>query len=314
MKDNGTTGLAPQPAPARLSEAPRAQGGVGPDGRYNRRSLTYANTFDNPFQATLIRALEWLTGKVTLLKMIRKFEQRGAPQGSAIWKACLDIMEIEVQTPEAQVANIPREGPLVVVANHPHGLVDGMVMAELISRRREDYKILVRALLTGLDEVASKYLISVPFPHDADAQKKLVDMRAEAMAQLKAGGVVALFPSGVVASSKSMFGKAEEAEWNVFTAQLIRRSGARVVPVYFPGANSRAYQIANRLSSTLRQGLLLHEIVKSCHGSQNPVVGEVLSDAQMEMLKTDPRGFMAWLRAHTLALGDQRVGTGVSPR
>jgi len=298
VEEKNTTGLAPHPV-----REIRQRPGTGPDGRYNRRSLTYANSFDNAFQATVIRALEWLTGKITLLKMIRKFEKRGAPQGSAIWQACLDIMEIDVKTPDTQVENIPREGPLVVVANHPHGLVDGMVMADLISRRRDDYKILVRALLTGLDEVASQYLISVPFPHDAEAQKKLVTMRAEAMAQLKAGGVVALFPSGVVASSNSMLGKAEEADWNVFTAQLIRRSGAKVVPVFFPGANSRAYQMANRVSSTLRQGLLLHEIVKSCHGNQAPVVGEVLTDAQMAMLKSDPRGFMAWLRQHTLDLG-----------
>ncbi len=300
---------------------PRATGTAsGAGGKYDRRALTYANTFDNRFQATTIRAIEWLTGKITLLRMIRELERRGAPQGSAFWKACLDIMGIDIQTPAEQIANIPAEGPLVVVANHPHGLVDGMVMAELVSRRREDYKILVRALLTGLDEVASSYLISVPFPHDAEAQKKFVAMRAEAMAQLKAGGAVALFPSGVVAASKGLFGPAVEAEWNVFTAQMIRRSGARVVPVYFPGHNSRAYQIANRVSSTLRQGLLLHEIVRSCHRPQAPIIGAPLTEAQMEPLKTDPRGFMKWLRAHTLGLGNQpaqqgqRVGTGASPR
>ncbi len=287
-----------------ISRAPVATGRTSPEGRYDRRSLTYASSFDNPLQANLIRAVEWMTGKLTLLRMIREFERRPTPQGSAFWGTCLDIMEIDVRTPPEQVARIPREGPLVVVANHPHGLVDGMVMAELISRRREDYKVLVRALLTGLDAVASQYLIPVPFPHDADAQKKLVKMRAEAMEQLRAGGVVALFPSGVVASSKTMFGPVEEAEWNVFTAQLIRRSGARVLPIYFPGANSRAYQIANRLSSTLRQALLLHEIVRSCHRPQAPIVGEVLSDDQMARLHSDPRGFMAWLRAHTLALGN----------
>ena len=284
---------------------PGTDRGPGPDGgRYDRRSLTYANTFDDPFQATVIRGIEWLSGKITLLKMIRRFEKMPTPQGSAFWQACLDIMEIDVQTPPEQIENIPGDGPLVVVANHPHGLVDGMVMARLISQRREDYKVLVRALLTGLDEVASQYLISVPFPHDGEAQRKFVEMRAEAMGHLKQGGAVALFPSGVVASAPSWFSPAVEAEWNVFTAQMIRRSGARVVPICFPGANSRAYQIANRLSPTLRQGLLLHEIVRSCHKPIKPVIGAPLTEAQMEPLNTDPRGFMAWLREHTLSLGD----------
>lgn len=270
--------------------------------QYDRRTLTYANSFNNPGQALIIRAMEWMTGKLSILRMVRKLERRGAPKGQAFWGACLDVMGVQVQTPDDELANIPAEGPVVVVANHPHGLTDGMVLAELIGRRREDYRILSRSILDGLDEVASSYMIPVPFPHDPEAQKKMVEMRAEAMAFLKQGGLITLFPSGVVASSDTLMGPAIEREWNVFTAQMIRRSGARVVPIFFPGANTRWYQIANRLSATVRQGLLLHEIVKSCNRPIAPVVGSVLTDDEMEKLHSDPRGFMAWLRAHTLAL------------
>lgn len=270
---------------------------------YDRRSLTYASTFDNSFTALTIKTIEWLTGKLTILKMIRRFEKQGAPQGQAFWRAALDVMGIPLETPQEQIDRIPAKGPVVVVANHPHGLVDGMILADLIGRRRDDYKILTRALLTGLDEVASSYLIPVPFPHEEDAQRKSVEMRAQAMAMLKAGGLISVFPSGVVMSSETMFGPAVEAEWNVFTAQMIRRSGATVVPIFFPGANSRWYQIANRISPILRQSLLLHEIVHSCNKPMRPVVGQPLTDAQMERLTKDPRGFMAWLRQHTLSLG-----------
>ncbi|WP_074646856.1 lysophospholipid acyltransferase family protein [Thalassovita gelatinovora] len=271
---------------------------------YDRRSLTYASTFDSNATALMIKALEWMTGKISILRMIREFERRGAPEGQAFWMACLDVMGIDFQTPQDQIDRIPAEGPVVVVANHPHGLVDGMVLAELIGRRRPDYRILTRELLTGIDEVASSYLIPVPFPHEEDAQRKSVEMRAAAMDYLKQGGVVSVFPSGVVASSKSVFGPVIEAEWNVFTAQLIRRSGAKVVPIRFMGQNSRWYQIANQISATLRQGLLLHEIVHSCNRPQKPVVGEPLTAAQMERLSSDPRGFIAWLRDYTLSLSD----------
>jgi putative hemolysin len=269
---------------------------------YDRRSLTYASTFDSPLTTLTIKTVEWLTGKLSILRMIRKFERQGAPQGQAFWRAALDVMGIPLLTPQEQIDRIPLDGPVVVVANHPHGMVDGMILAELIGRRRDDYRILTRALLTGIDEVASSYLIPVPFPHEEDAQRKFVEMRAEAMAMLKKGGLITVFPSGVVASSETMFGPAIEAEWNVFTAQMIRRSGARVVPIFFPGSNSRWYQIANRISATLRQSLLLHEIVHSCNKPQKPIVGQPLTDAQMERLSSDPRGFMAWLREHTLSL------------
>jgi putative hemolysin len=271
---------------------------------YDRRTLTYANSFDDPWTSTAIRVIEWFTGKITILRMVRKFERQNAVyRGQKFWKGALDIMGIDLTTPAEQIANIPKEGPVVVVANHPHGMVDGMILAELIGRTREDYRILTRSVLTGLDEAATSFMIPVPFPHDPEAQRKMVEMRAKAMDYLKNGGVVALFPSGVVSSSDTAFGPVIEREWNVFTAQLIRRSGARVVPIYFPGANSRWYQVANRVSAILRQGLLLHEIVKSCNKPQSPVIGEVLSDEQMEPLHSNPRGFMSWLREHTLSLG-----------
>lgn len=272
--------------------------------KYDRRSLTYANSFDTPLTAFIIRTIEWFTGKLSILRMIRKFEKRGAPTGQAFWRAALDTMGIDLLTPDDQLDNIPTDGPVVVVANHPHGLVDGMILADLIGRRRTDYKILTRALLTGIDEVAASYMISVPFPHEPDAQRKSVEMRAKAMAHLKEGGLISVFPSGVVASSDSLMGPAIEREWNVFTAQMIRRSGAQVVPIYFPGSNSRWYQMANRVSATLRQSLLLHEVVHSCNNPQKPVVGAPISAERMKMLESDPRGFMTWLREHTLSLAD----------
>lgn len=275
---------------------------------YDRRSLSYASTFEDPRKALFIRVMELFTGKLTILRRIRKFERQAVPTGQAFWRACLDVMGIDLTTPAEQLQRIPRDGPVIVVANHPHGMVDGMIFADLIGRVRPDYRILTRSLLTSIDAVAGSYMIPVPFPHDPDAQRKFVEMRGRAMAHLKAGGVVALFPSGVVASSQSWFGPAIEAEWNVFTAQMIRRSGARVVPMKFPGQNSRAYQIACHVSPMLRQGLLLHEIVKSMDKPQAPIVGEPLDPEFVKGWENDPRGFMAWLRDHTLALDKEPGG------
>ena len=273
---------------------------------YDRRTLTYANSFDDRWTSLAIKTIEWLTGKLTILRMVSKFEKNNAEyRGQKFWRGALNTMGIDLETPQEQIDNIPADGPVVIVANHPHGMVDGMIFADLIGRRRLDYRILTRSVLTGLDEAATSFMIPVPFPHDPEAQRKMVDMRAKTMAFLKEGGAVALFPSGVVMSSDSWFGPAVEREWNVFTAQLIRRSGARVVPIYFPGSNSRWYQIACQISPILRQGLLLHEIVRSCNKPQAPVVGKPLTDEQMEKLHSDPRGFMAWLREHTLNLGKQ---------
>ncbi|MFK7879343.1 lysophospholipid acyltransferase family protein [Roseobacter sp.] len=272
--------------------------------QYDRRSLSYASTFEDPWKSTVIRVIEAFTGKLTILRLVKKFERRGAPKGQAFWRAALDVMGIDLLTPQEQLDRIPKTGPVIVVSNHPHGMVDGMIFADLIGRVRPDYRILTRSLLTVIDEVAGSYMIPVPFPHDPNAQRKGVAMRADAMKHLQEGGVVALFPSGGVAVSETFFGPAVEAEWNVFTAKLIRRSGATVVPIKFLGQNSRAYQIANKLSPMLRQGLLLHEIVHSLNKPQAPIVGHPLTQEEIKKWDDDPRGFMAWLREHTLSLSD----------
>jgi len=270
--------------------------------RYDRRRLTYSNTFDSSIKRLAIRAIEWLTGKISVIRMLRQYQRGEAPTRLNFWHRTMEIMRIDIRTPAEQIARIPAEGPVIIVANHPHGLVDGMVLADLVSRVRLDFKVLSRAILTGIDETAASFMISVPFQHEADAQRKGIEMRAAAMQQLDEGGVVILFPSGVVAASETMFGPAIEAEWNVFTAKMIRRSGATVLPVYFPGQNSRWYQVANKISATLRQGLLLHEIVAACGKPQFPVIGQPIDPKEIEARGGDPRAFMAWLRDQTLAL------------
>lgn len=149
---------------------------VDPDIPYDRRKLSYATTFKNPTQRRTIQTIEFVTGKLRLLRVIRKFEAQGVPVGQAFWKQALDIMNVELQTPQSQIAKIPKEGPLVITANHPHGLVDGMILGELIGRVRTDYKILTRTLLTGIAEIEN-FMIPVPFVHDSQALEKNLEMR-----------------------------------------------------------------------------------------------------------------------------------------
>lgn len=271
---------------------------------YDKRKLSYANTFTNPWKANTIRTLEWMTGKLPLLRLVRRFERMGPAEGQAFWGQALGLMNIPLHTPAEQIARIPKTGPVVVVANHPHGLVDGMILAELIGRVRTDYKILTRSLLTGVTEI-EEFMIPVPFPHEEDAREQSLEMRSRAMGHLKQGGVIALFPSGVVASSDAMFGRAIERTWNPFTANLIQRSGATVVPLFFPGQNSRAYQIANQLSPTIRQGLLIHEVIHACGKPQKPVVGEPISADMVASYAGRGREFVAKLREITMALADE---------
>ena len=282
-----------------LDGLPRVGRGAG---QYDMRRLSYAGTFKNPVKAGTIRVLEWMTAKVQLLRLIRGFEKSGAPFGAPFWPKAIRHMGIRIDTPPEEIARIPATGPLVVVANHPSGLVDGMVMAEMINRVRSDFKILTRSLLTGIPEV-EEFMIPVPFPHEDNARELGLQMREVTLAHLKAGGVIILFPAGKVAMSPGWWGKAVEAEWNVFTHKIVKSTGATILPIFFSGQNSRIFQIANQISDTLRQGLLLYEIKRSLFKPQRPVIGEPISAEELKKWEGNPRGFLAWLREHTLALG-----------
>ncbi|WP_436645007.1 lysophospholipid acyltransferase family protein [Pseudogemmobacter hezensis] len=282
---------AGQPAPA-----------VPVEKAYDMRRLSYAGTFRNPFKANTIRTIEWLTAKIQLLRLIRSFEKSGAPFGAPFWPKAIRHMGIRIDTPPEEIARIPATGPVVVVANHPSGLVDGMIMAEMITRVRPDFKILTRSLLTGIPEV-EEFMIPVPFPHEENAREEGLKMRNETMAQLKRGGVIILFPAGKVAMSETYFGPAIEAEWNVFTHKIVKSTGATILPIYFPGQNSRSFLIANKLSDTLRQGLLLREIKRALFKPQRPYIGQPIAADELKKWEGNPRGFLAWLREHTLSLG-----------
>lgn len=272
---------------------------------YQMSRLSYAGTFRNPVKAGTIRTIEWLTAKVTLLRLIRDFERSGAPFGSPFWPKAIRHMGIRLDTPPEEIARIPETGPVVVVSNHPHGLVDGMILCELVNRVRSDFKILTRSLLTGIPEV-EEFMIPVPFPHEENSRELGLEMREATMAHLAKGGVIILFPAGRVASSETWFGPAIEPEWNVFTHKMIQRSRATILPVKFTGQNTRLYQIANKTSATLRQGLLLYEIRKALFRPQRPHIGEPIPASVLDEWKGNPRGFLAWLREHTLALDQRR--------
>ena len=271
------------------------------DTPYDRRKLSYANTFTNPFQRNTIKTMELLTGKLRLLRKVRQFEKMGIPFGQPFWHQALDLLGIKLLTSKRELSKIPKEGSLIITANHPHGLVDGMVLAELIGKVRTDYKILTRSLLTGVNQI-DQFMIPVPFDHEENALQKSLEMRRCAMEHLENGGVIVLFPSGKVASSETMFGKVVEGDWNPFTAKLIQKSGADVLPVFFPGSNSRMYQIANQISATLRQGLLIYEVVHAMNKPQKPLIGNIIKQDEISSWKSDPRGFMKWLREKTIEL------------
>ncbi len=276
---------------------------------YNPADLTYASSYPDTGKRFFIKLVEAFTAKYRLLWHMRRWEN-DPNKHPHFWTSVLDEMGIKVKTSAAMMENIPRTGPVVIVCNHPHGLVDGLVLAWLLSKRRDDFKIITRALLNGV-AVAEHNLISIYFPHEEDALAKNLESRKVALDWVNDGHAVGVFPAGTVCTARSFFGPVVESEWGNFTSKMILRSDAVVVPVFFAGSNSRVFQIASNISMTLRQSLLMYEIKKAFNKAQCPVVGRAIGRDVLDKYKSDPAGLMAFLRQSALDLDPAGVAGGV---
>lgn len=265
--------------------------------------LSYALNSDFGVASVLIQAFEWVSGKPKLLRAISRFEKlRNSVDGNAlVYAELLQSLNITVDTTEAQAKRIPADGPVIVVANQPHGDLDALVVAHLIAQRRSDFRLIGRSKFWGPLGVGHFY-IEVPAAGDPEAQRKIVEMRFEAMKHLREGGLVAIFPSGQIASSDTISGEAKEADWTPFVAKMVQRSGASVVPIGLPGSNSKVYQIARHISPLFGRALLLNQITRLMNTVVKPVIGPTLRNQLAIRINKNPRGAMEWLREQTLSL------------
>lgn len=262
--------------------------------------LSYASYFDDPLKRRLIRTVERMSGQPKIKQLYEHYRDHLA-RDVPFFEAAMRLLDLDVQFSASRLAEIPRTGPLVIVANHPFGVLDGLVICWLTSLRRMDFKVLTNSALDGVPE-ARPYILPVDFSGTKEALAANVAMRKEALDHVKAGGCVIVFPGGGVATTPRPFDRtAVDDEWKPFTAKLITHSGAHVTPVYFEGQNSRLFQLASHFSLELRLALVFREVKRRMGSALPVVIGETLTP---EALKDagKRKGLMEFLRAQTYGL------------
>ncbi|MCU0730136.1 MAG: lysophospholipid acyltransferase family protein [Hyphomonas sp.] len=270
--------------------------------------LSYAAYFSDPLKRSLVRAVEQVSGQPRI-KQLYDHYRADLSRDVPFFEAAIRLLDLDVQFSASKHALIPREGPLVVVANHPFGVLDGLVISWLISLRRPDFKVLTNSVLDGVPE-ARPYLLPVDFGGTREAVEANVAMRKAALAHVKGGGCVVVFPSGGVATTPGPFDPlAVDDEWKPFTAKLITQSRAHVTPIFFDGQNSRLFQIASHLSLELRLALVFREVRRRMGKTLRVEIGETLTPEALDAAGKR-RGLMEFLRDKTYALAPD----GKAPR
>jgi putative hemolysin len=222
----------------------------------------------------------------------------------------LETLQIDYRIHPGDLAKIPREGPAVVVANHPFGLLEGLVLGAMLPRVRPDFRILANDLLATVPELRP-YLILVDVFGGPDAMRRNRRGMAEALDWLRKGGLLAVFPAGVVSTWEWKRGVADPA-WHDSVARMATKTGAPVVPLYFAGHNSVPFHVMGLLHPLLRTARLPQELLKKRGGSVEVRAGHAIAAKELEAVGT-PEQQIEFLRCRTYLLAHRPASAPVKP-
>lgn len=243
-----------------------------------------------------------LAGRFIAVDKVRDLYRRvlESPEGFRL-EGLLSEMRIDLRVEAADYARIPASGPVVVVANHPYGMLDGAVLAVLLTRVRPDVKILTNFLLSDVPELERYCIFVDPFQTDHSVESNRKAMR-EALAWLEQGGMLAIFPAGEVSHWQMPAAQIADPVWNDTAVRLIRRTGAASLPVYFCGHNGVGFQLLGMIHPKLRSAFLLQEFLQQGGRSVEVRVGSGISADAVAAVEDDSEAteYLRW-RTYLLA-------------
>ena len=175
----------------------------------------------------------------------------------------------------------------MVISNHPYGILDGLMLGYILARTRGDFRILAHQVFRKAEEL-NRVILPISFDESRDATEVNLETRKRAIEYLAQGGAIGIFPGGTVSTALKPFGRPMDPSWRRFTARLIVKSGAAVVPVYFEGSNSRLFQLASHLHQTLRLALLVNEFKGRVGAPVRVVIGAPLPGAELRPTPATP--------------------------
>lgn len=238
--------------------------------------FSFANGELKPFQNRVIRHLEKVTGQPKIKRLYLDYLDDNRPD-ELFWSDALDRLNITINLKKLPSQQIPKNGPLLIISNHPFGVVDGIALCALVSQVRQDYKLITHRILRQAPAVMDK-ILPIDFDETEKALETNLETRRLALKELKNSGVVIIFPSGAISRAKRFVDKAVDPIWKKFVAKLATQNGTRVLPFFIEGQNTPVFQFAIQCSQTLGYSLMFREICKRMYRPINIQMRQIMTE------------------------------------
>lgn len=266
--------------------------------------FSFANGEMGPLSNGFIRSVEKITGQPRIKRLYFDYISDDLPAQN-FWQDALARLDIAIDlrsdSGQPLDAVIPAHGRVLAVANHPYGVIDGLILCALMARVRQDYRIITHRVLRQAPAVMDK-ILPIDFDETAAALANNLQTRAAAQQHLKDGGAVIIFPAGAISLAPNVVGKAIDTDWKTFAAKLAMTPDTITVPFFFDGRNSSLYQMARRISVTLGYSLMFREICKK--------IGHPITVHMRQPVHSDQLGMLGSRQAVTQRLRDLTYGAG----
>lgn len=264
------------------------------------RDISYSFSAETKPGRALIRAMENTTGRLRLIKRAEGYEDEVAA-GRDFFDVLVDRYGLTLELTSGKLNYIPRDGPLILIANHPYGILDGLMMGHILARTRGEFRILANSVFRKAEDV-NRFILPISFDSTKEALALNLLTRKTALDFLADGGAIGVFPGGTVSTAARPFSHPMDPSWRSFTARMIAKSRAKVVPLYFDGHTSRLFQIASHMHINLRMGLLIKEFRKRVDTPVKIAVGRAIGRDVLDPLSKDGKAMMDFLRKATYEL------------
>lgn len=212
----------------------------------------------------------------------------------------LEKLAVRYHLDKHEQARIPASGPCILIANHPFGAIEGLLLIDLLRKRRPDFKVMANFMLSRIPQLRERILSVDPFGGESAARTNLTPLR-KALNWLKQGGLLVIFPAGEVSSWQPGAQAVIDPPWSSTLPRLVRMSKAPVLPVFFPGENGQLFQWAGRIHPRLRTALLPRMLLNKRGQNIAIKIGNLLPSKKLSGFDSDQE-LNDYLRLRTYAL------------